>query len=163
MQKITPFLWFNDQAEEAVKFYVSIFKQSKILKIARYNEAARKASGRPKDSVMTIEFELDGQRFLALNGGPNFKFNEAISFVVHCETQAELDRFWKKLSADGGQEIECGWLKDKYGVAWQIVPAILGDLVSDPDPEKSQRVMQALLKMKKLDIKKLKSAHAGRK
>lgn len=158
MQKITPFLWFNTEAEEAVKFYLSIFKPSKIVKVARYGEAAAKASGRPKDSVMTIEFELAGQRFVALNGGPHFKFTEAISFVVHCRTQAELNRFWKRLSA-GGKAIQCGWLKDKYGVAWQIVPANLGELLGSADPAKTQRVMLALLKMKKLDINKLKAAH----
>jgi len=158
MQRITPFLWFNDQAEEAVNFYTSIFKNSKVLKVARYGEAGERASGRPKDSVMTIEFELDGQKFVALNGGPHFKFNEAISFVVNCKTQVEVDRFWKKLSA-GGKEIECGWLKDRYGVSWQIVPAILSELLCDRDSEKAQRVMQALLRMKKLDIKKLKQAY----
>jgi predicted 3-demethylubiquinone-9 3-methyltransferase (glyoxalase superfamily) len=161
MQKITPFLWFNDQAEEAVKFYTSIFKPSKVLKVARYGEAGEQASGRPKDSVMTVEFELAGQRFVALNGGPHFKFNEAVSFVVNCRTQAEVDRFWQKLSA-GGKEIECGWLKDKYGVSWQVVPTILGELLRDHDSEKSQRVMQALLRMKKLDIKKLKQAYRGK-
>ncbi len=161
MQKITPFLWFNDQAEEAVKFYNSIFKNSRVLKVARYGEAGERASGRPKDSVMTIEFELEGQKFVALNGGPHFKFNEAISFVVNCQTQAEVDKFWKKLSA-GGKEIECGWLKDKFDVSWQIVPAILGELLCDRDSEKAQRVMQALLRMKKLDIKKLKQAYHAR-
>jgi predicted 3-demethylubiquinone-9 3-methyltransferase (glyoxalase superfamily) len=161
MRKITPFLWFNDQAEEAARFYTGIFKKSKILKMTRYGEAGEKASGRPKDSVMTVEFELEGQRFMALNGGRHFKFNEAVSFVVHCKTQAELDRFWKKLSA-GGKEIECGWLKDKYGLCWQIVPEILGDLLDDHDPQKSQRVMQALLRMTKLDIKKLKQAYRAK-
>jgi predicted 3-demethylubiquinone-9 3-methyltransferase (glyoxalase superfamily) len=158
VQKITPFLWFNDQAEEAVKFYTSIFKHSKVLKVARYGEAGERASGRPKDSVMTVEFELEGHKFVALNGGPHFKFNEAVSFVVNCKTQAEVDKFWKKLSA-GGKEIECGWLKDKFGVSWQIVPTILSELVCDRDSEKAQRVMQALLRMKKLDIKKLKKAY----
>jgi predicted 3-demethylubiquinone-9 3-methyltransferase (glyoxalase superfamily) len=158
MQKITPFLWFNDQAEEAVKFYASIFKKSKILKMARYGEAGEKASGRPKDSVMTVEFELEGQRFVALNGGPHFKFTEAISFVVNCKTQAEVDRFCKKLAAPGSK-MQCGWLKDKYGVSWQIVPTILPELLCDRDSEKSQRVMQALLRMEKLDIKKLKAAY----
>lgn len=157
MQKITPFLWFDGQAEQAVKFYTSLFKKSKIVNIARYGEADAKASGRPKNSVMTVEFELEGQRFLALNGGPQFKFNEAISFVVNCRKQAELDRFWKKLSA-GGKVIQCGWLRDKYGVTWQIVPGILWELLNGRKPEQTQRVMQALLKMKKLDIKKLKEA-----
>ncbi len=162
MQKITPFLWFNDQAEEAVKFYASIFKKSKILKVARYGEAGERASGRPKDTVMTIEFELEGQKFVALNGGPHFKFTEAISFVVNCKTQAEVDKFCKKLSAPGSK-MQCGWLKDKYGVSWQIVPTILSELLCDHDSEKSQRVMQALLRMEKLDIKKLKRAYQAKK
>ena len=161
MQKITPFLWFDDNAEEAVKFYTSIFKNSKIGKIARYDKAGEKAAGRPAGWVMTIEFQLEGQEFVALNGGPHFKFTEAISFVVNCETQGEVDRFWKKLSA-GGQEVQCGWLKDKYGLSWQIVPNILGELLSDKDAAKSQRVMQAMLKMVKLDIKKLKQAAKGK-
>jgi predicted 3-demethylubiquinone-9 3-methyltransferase (glyoxalase superfamily) len=157
MQKITPFLWFNDNAEEAVKFYTSIFKNSKIGKIARYDEAGEKASGRPRGSVMTVEFQLEGQEFVALNGGPHFKFTEAISFVVNCETQEEVDYYWEKLSA-GGEEVQCGWLKDKYGLSWQIVPTVLGELLSDKDAAKSQRVMQAMLKMVKLDVKKLKQA-----
>jgi predicted 3-demethylubiquinone-9 3-methyltransferase (glyoxalase superfamily) len=157
MQKITPFLWFNDNAEEAVKFYTSSFKNSRIGKIARYDEAGAKASGRPAGSVMTVEFQLEGQEFVALKGGPHFKFNEAVSFVVNCETQAEVDRYWSRLSA-GGKEVQCGWLKDKYGVSWQVVPTILGKLLSDKDAAKAQRVMQAMLKMVKLDIKKLKQA-----
>ena len=156
-----PFLWFDHQAEEAAKFYTSIFKNSRIGKIARYGKDGRKAAGRPAGSVMTVEFQLAGQDFVALNGGPHFKFNEAISFVVSCQTQAEVDRFWKKLSA-GGKEVQCGWLKDKYGVSWQIVPTVLGELLSDKDAAKSQRVMQAMLKMVKLDIKQLKQAAAGR-
>jgi len=159
MQKITPFLWFNDNAEEAVKFYKSIFKKSKIGKIARYNKAGEKAAGRPAGSVMTIEFEIEGQKFIALNGGPIFKFTEAVSFVVNCKTQAEVDYYWKKLSA-GGKEVQCGWLKDKFGMSWQIVPTILGELMSSKDAAKSQRVMEAMLKMVKLDIKKLKAAAA---
>ena len=157
MQKITAFLWFDDKAEEAVKFYTSIFENSKIGKIARYDEAGEKASGRPRGSVMTVEFQLEGQQFVALNGGPQFKFTEAISFVVNCETQEEVDYYWEKLSA-GGKEVQCGWLKDKYGLSWQIVPTVLGKLVSDKDAAKSQRVMQAMLKMVKLDVKKLKQA-----
>jgi len=157
MQKISPFLWFDDKAEEAVKFYTSIFENSKIGKIARYDEAGEKASGRPRGSVMTVEFQLEGQQFVALNGGPQFKFTEAISFVVNCETQEEVDYYWEKLSA-GGKEVQCGWLKDKYGLSWQIVPTVLGKLVSDKDAAKSQRVMQAMLKMVKLDVKKLKQA-----
>jgi len=158
MQKITPFLWFDGQAEEAVKFYTSVFKNSRVGKIARYGEAGEKASGRPKGSVMTIAFRLAGQDFVALNGGRHFKFTEAVSFVVHCKTQREVDYFWKKLSA-GGKEVQCGWLKDKFGLSWQIVPADLGKLLSDRDPAKSQRVMQALLQMVKLDIKRLKQAY----
>jgi predicted 3-demethylubiquinone-9 3-methyltransferase (glyoxalase superfamily) len=157
MQKITPFLWFDDNAEEAVKFYTSIFKNSKIGKIARYDEAGEKAAGRPAGSVMTVEFRLEGQEFVALNGGPHFKFTEAISFVVNCQTQKEVDYYWEKLS-EGGKEVQCGWLKDKFGLSWQIVPTVLGELLSDKDAAKSQRVMQAMLKMVKLDIKKLKQA-----
>jgi len=158
MQKISPFLWFDHQAEEAANFYISIFKNSKMLSMTHYGEAGAKVSGMPKGSVMTVNFELDGQAFTALNGGPEFKFNEAISFVVNCETQEEVDRMWEKLS-EGGQEIECGWLKDKYGVAWQIVPAILLELLNDPDPVKTEKVMQAMLQMKKIDIKTIKEAY----
>jgi predicted 3-demethylubiquinone-9 3-methyltransferase (glyoxalase superfamily) len=160
MQKITPFLWFDDQAERAVKFYTSIFKNSKVRKITRYDKAGEKVSGRPAGSVMTVEFQLDGQDFVALNGGPEFKFNEAISLVVNCKTQPEVDWFWKKLTA-GGKEVQCGWLKDKYGISWQIVPTVLGELLSGKDAAKSERVMQAMLKMVKLDIKKLKQAAKG--
>ena len=158
MQKITPFLWFDNQAEEAVRFYTSIFKNSRIRKIARYDKEGEKVSSRPAGSVMTVEFQLEGQDFVALNGGPQFKFTEAISFVVSCKTQAEVDRFWKKLSA-GVREVQCGWLKDKYGLSWQIVPTVLGELLSAKDAARSQRVMQAMLKMVKLDIKKLKQAY----
>jgi predicted 3-demethylubiquinone-9 3-methyltransferase (glyoxalase superfamily) len=161
MQKITPFFWFNDNAEKAVKFYTSIFKKSKIGKIARYDEAGEKVAGRPAGSVMTVEFQLEGQEFVALNGGPMFKFTEAISFVVNCETQEEVDYYWEKLSA-GGKEVQCGWLKDKFGLSWQIVPTVLGELLSDKDAAKAQRVMQAMLKMVKLDIKKLKQAANGK-
>lgn len=156
-QRITPFLWFDGRAEAAVKFYTGVFKRSKVLKVSRYGEAAARASGRPKNSVMTIEFVLDGQRFVALNGGPEYKFNPAISLVVNCRTQAEIDRYWRKLST-GGREIQCGWLTDKFGVTWQVVPEILGKLVSGPDSDRSHRVMQALLKMVKLDLKKLQQA-----
>jgi predicted 3-demethylubiquinone-9 3-methyltransferase (glyoxalase superfamily) len=156
-QRITPFLWFNNHAEEAARFYTSIFKNSRVGKIARYSEAGAKISGRPAGSVMTVEFQLEGRDFIALNGGPQFKFTEAISFVVSCQAQAEVDRFWKKLSA-GSKKAKCGWLKDKYGVSWQIVPIVLGELLSDKDAAKSQGVMQAMLKMDKLDIKKLKQA-----
>ena len=161
MQKITPFLWFDDRAEEAAKFYTSIFKKSKIGKIARYDNAGEKVAGRPAGSVMTVEFQIEGQDFIALNGGPIFKFNESISFVVNCRTQAEVDRYWKKLSA-GGKQVQCGWLRDKYGVSWQIVPTVLGELMSSKDPAKTQRVMEAMLKMVKLDISKLKQAAKGR-
>jgi predicted 3-demethylubiquinone-9 3-methyltransferase (glyoxalase superfamily) len=158
MQKITPFLWFNDKAEEAVKFYVSIFKNSKVLSITRYDKAGANASGRPKGSVMTLKFRLEGQEFVALNGGPHFKFTEAISFVVNCRTQQEVDKFWKKLSA-GGKKRQCGWLKDKYGLSWQIVPKVLIEMLNDKNARKSQRVMQAMLQMTKIDIKSLKRAY----
>lgn len=158
MQRITPFLWFDDKAEEAAAFYTSIFKNSKIVDIARYGDAGAEVSGRPKGTVMTVAFQLDGQEFVALNGGPQFKFTEAISFVVNCQTQEEVDDYWKKLS-DGGQEVQCGWLKDKYGLSWQIVPTILSEMLKDPDPKKAERVMTAMLQMKKLDIKGLKQAH----
>jgi len=158
MQKITPFLWFDDKAEEAVSFYTSIFENSKIVKIARYGDAGAQVSGRPKGTVMTVAFQLDGQEFVALNGGPQFKFTEAISFVVNCQTQEEVDEYWEKLSA-GGQEVQCGWLKAKYGLSWQIVPTILGEMLSDPDPKKAERVMKAMLQMKKIDIKGLKQAY----
>ncbi|MGC9942250.1 MAG: VOC family protein [Verrucomicrobiota bacterium] len=158
MQKITPFLWFDNQAEQAVKFYTSVFENSRIIKISRYGEEGQSVSGRPMGSVMTIEFQLDGQKFLALNGGPLFKFTEAISLVVNCRSQAEVDKFWKRLSA-GGKAGQCGWLKDRYGVSWQIVPIVLGEFLSDKDAEKSRRVMQAILKMKKLNIKTLRQAY----
>jgi len=158
MQKIVPFLWFDDRAEEAAKFYTSIFKNSKMGAIARYGEAGAEASGRQKGTVMTVTFELEGQEFVALNGGPYFTFSPAISFVVNCETQEELDRLWEKLS-EGGEPGQCGWLKDKYGVSWQIVPSILGEMMEDKDPKRSERVMQALLQMNKIDIEKLKQAY----
>jgi predicted 3-demethylubiquinone-9 3-methyltransferase (glyoxalase superfamily) len=154
MPKITPFLWFENQAEEAATFYVSVFKNSKITRVTRYGDAGPK----PKGTVMTVDFELDGQEFTALNGGPEFKFNEAVSFTVNCKTQEEVDEFWRKLTAGGGQEIECGWLKDKYGLAWQITPTILTELIGDPDPQKANRVMAAMMKMKKIDIATLKRA-----
>jgi predicted 3-demethylubiquinone-9 3-methyltransferase (glyoxalase superfamily) len=160
-QKITPFLWFDTQAEQAVKFYTSIFKNSKIGNTTRYDEEGAKVSGRPKGSVMTIDFELAGQEFTALNGGPLFKFTEAISFVVNCETQREVDDFWKKLSA-GGEKSQCGWLKDKYGLSWQIVPTVLIDYLQDKNPAKAKRVMHAMLQMGKLDIAKLKQAYEQR-
>ncbi len=162
MKKITPFLWFDDKAEEAAKFYVSIFKNSKIGSIARYSEEAAAASGRPAGSVMIVSFKLNGQEFTALNGGPQFTFTPAISFVVNCETQREIDKLWEKLSA-GGEKGVCGWLKDKYGVSWQIVPTVLGKLMQGKDAGRSKRVMQALLKMTKLDIKILKQAYEKRR
>jgi len=162
MQKITPFLWFNDNAEEAAKFYTAIFKKSKIGTIARYDKAGEKVSGQPAGSVMTVDFQIEGQDFIALNGGPLFKFNESISFVVNCKTQKEVDYYWKKLTAGGGKEVQCGWLKDKFGVSWQIVPLELNKLMSSKDAAKSQRVMTAMLKMVKLDIKKLKAAAKGK-
>ena len=154
MQKITPFLWFDNQAEEATNFYVSIFKNSKVVSISRYGDAGPG----PKGTVMVAKFQLDGQEFLALNGGPQFTFSPAISFVVTCETQDEVDRFWAKLS-EGGQTQQCGWLQDKYGLSWQIVPTILGELMRDKDPEKSNRVMKAMLQMKKIHIAGLKQAY----
>jgi predicted 3-demethylubiquinone-9 3-methyltransferase (glyoxalase superfamily) len=157
MQKITPFLWFDNQAEEAAKFYASVFKNSKIVDVTRYGEAGPG----PQGSAMTVTFELGGQEFIALNGGPHFKFTEAISFSVDCKTQEEVDEFWRRLS-EGGEEGQCGWLKDKYGLSWQINPTILGEMLSDPDPEKSKRVMQAMLKMKKIDIGRLKQAYDQR-
>jgi len=160
MQKITPFLWFDGKAEEAANFYTSVFKNSKIVSIARYGDEAAKASGMPKGTAMTVAFELDGQKFVALNGGPHFKFTEAVSFVVNCKTQDEVDHYWEKLSAGGDEKAQqCGWLKDKYGLSWQIVPTVMVEMLQDKDPKKSGRVMQALLKMKKLDIKTLKQAY----
>jgi predicted 3-demethylubiquinone-9 3-methyltransferase (glyoxalase superfamily) len=157
MQKISPFLWFDNQAEEAAKFYASIFRNSRIGRIARYGDAGPG----PKGSVMTVEFQLDGQDFVALNGGPEFKFTEAISLSVLCRTQDEIDEFWKKLT-QGGEEVQCGWLKDKYGLSWQIVPEVLPKMMSDPDPQKTNRVMEAVLKMKKFDIATLENAYSGR-
>ena len=156
-QRITPFLWFDDRAEEAAKFYVSIFPGSRIGTTARYDEATAKAAGRPAGSVMTVAFELDGQEFVALNGGPVFAFTEAVSFVVNCETQADVDEFWAKLTA-GGNEGQCGWLTDRFGVSWQVVPAGLMELMKEPDPEKSTRVMGSLMQMKKLDLATLQRA-----
>lgn len=163
MQEITPFLWFDDKAEEAANFYVSIFQNSKINSVVRYDEAGTKASGRPKGTVMSVTFELQGQEFTALNGGPIFKFTEAISFVVNCKTQEEVDELWEKLSEGGDEKAQqCGWLKDKYGLSWQIVPTILGELLQDKDAKKAERVMQAMLQMKKIDIAGLKKAYEGR-
>jgi predicted 3-demethylubiquinone-9 3-methyltransferase (glyoxalase superfamily) len=160
MQKITPFLWFDDQAEQAAKFYTSIFKNSKVGRILRYDENAAKAAGRPLGSVLTIEFEIEGQKFVALNGGPQFKFNESVSFVVNCETQDEVDYFWTKLTADGGEQSACGWLKDKFGLSWQITPTVLIDMLHDKDADRAESVMKAMLEMQKIDIAKLNAAYA---
>ena len=154
IQKITPFLWFDHQAEEAASFYVSIFPNSKLVRVSRYGEAGPGPAG----SAMTVEFQLEGQEFLALNGGPIFKFTEAVSFVVNCETQEKIDEMWEKLSK-GGAKGQCGWLKDKYGLSWQIVPPVLSEMLQDKDTKKSERVMKAMLQMKKLDIKTLKQAY----
>ena len=153
MQKITPFLWYDNQAEEAANLYVSIFKNSKVLSVVRYGDAGPG----PKGSVMTVEFELDGQKFVGLNGGPLFKFTEAVSFAIKCETQEAVDYFWEKLTADGGAESQCGWLKDKYGLSWQVVPTALIEMLKDS--AKSQRVMQAVMQMKKIDIETAKKAY----
>jgi predicted 3-demethylubiquinone-9 3-methyltransferase (glyoxalase superfamily) len=162
LQKITPYLWFDHQAEEAVAFYAGIFPNSKIVKVARYGEAGYERHRKAAGTVMTVAFELDGQMFTALNGGPMFKFNEAISFQVNCETQEEADHYWSELSRGGDEKAHmCGWLKDKYGVSWQIVPRVLIEMINDPDSEKSGRVMEAMLQMKKIDIEKLKRAYAG--
>jgi predicted 3-demethylubiquinone-9 3-methyltransferase (glyoxalase superfamily) len=159
MQKITPHLWFEDNAEEAAKFYTSIFKNSRILDITHYGESAAEVSGRPKGTVMTVTFELEGQLFMALNGGPIFKFSPAISFLVRCKTQQEVDSLWEKLS-EGGEQEQCGWLKDKFGISWQIVPNILDEMIHDKDAMKSERVIKAMLQMKKLDIRGLQKAYA---
>jgi len=156
MQRIVPFLWFDSNAEEAANFYVSIFKRSKIVSISRYGETGPG----PKGSVMVVTFELDGQELMALNGGPQFKFSEAISLLVNCRNQDEVDDYWEKLSA-GGQEVQCGWLKDKFGLSWQVFPTILGELLTDKDPQKRERVMKAMLRMKKIDIAGLKRAAEG--
>jgi predicted 3-demethylubiquinone-9 3-methyltransferase (glyoxalase superfamily) len=160
MQRITPNLWFDRQAEEAAHLYVSLFPNSRIVDVAHYGESGAEVSGQPQGSVMTVTFELEGQRFIALNGGPQFKFTEAVSFMVNCETQAELDRLWNKLS-EGGEEGPCGWLKDKFGLSWQIVPTALEKMLQAKDGAKSERAMQAMLKMKKLDIAALQRAFEG--
>jgi len=160
MQKIIPCLWFDDKAEEAAKFYASIFKNSKIGDVSRYGKEGYEFHGKEDGTVMTVDFEIEGQQFVALNGGPIFKFNEAISFQVHCETQKEVDYYWEKLSEGGDEKAQqCGWLKDKYGVSWQIVPVVLTKMLQDKDSKKSQRVMKALLQMRKLDIKTLTQAY----
>lgn len=161
-QRITPFLWFDKQAEEAVNFYVSIFENARVLDTTRYSKDASKASGQPEGAAMTVAFQLDGQDFTALNGGPHFKFNEAVSLVVNCRAQAEVDHYWNRLSEGGDPNAQqCGWLKDKYGVSWQIVPTELPKLLTDPDSGKAERVMKAMLQMKKIDLNALKRAAAG--
>lgn len=157
MQKITTHLWFDRQAEEAVRFYTSVFDNSRVIDVQRYGEAGPGEKG----TVMTIDFELEGQRYIALNGGPDFTFNEAISLYVDCQSQEEVDYYWSKLTADGGEEVQCGWLKDKFGLSWQIVPRVLTDLIADPDEAKSQRVIKAMLGMRKLDVQGLREAAAG--
>ena len=159
-QKITPCLWFDTQAEDAANAYVATFENSRILRLNRYGEEGHDIHGRPAGSVMTVEFELEGQSFVALNGGPHFKFNEAVSFQVHCGTQEEIDYFWGKL-AEGGEEGPCGWLKDRWGLSWQVVPAVLPDMLMDPDPEKVGRVTKAFLQMRKFDIAALQRAYDG--
>jgi predicted 3-demethylubiquinone-9 3-methyltransferase (glyoxalase superfamily) len=160
IQKITPCLWFDHQAEAAAKFYTSVFNRSKIGKISRYGKEGFEIHGHREGTVMTVEFQINGQTFTALNGGPEFKFNEAVSFQVPCDTQAEIDFYWQKLSA-GGKKVQCGWLKDKFGVSWQIFPTVLPKLLSSPDKEKSGRVMKAMLQMKKIDLAKLQRAYDG--
>ena len=158
MQKITPFLWFNNEAEEAMNFYLSVFKNAKAGKITRWGDTGPG----PKGSVLTVEFEIEGQPFVGLNGGPEFKFTEAVSFMVKCETQEEIDEMWEKLSADGGETSMCGWLKDKYGLSWQVAPPILIEMLRDKDTKKADRVMQAMMKMTKIDISILKKAYEGK-
>ena len=160
--RINPCLWFDHEAEEAARFYVSIFKNSRLGAIARYSEAGREIHKRPAGSVMTVDFELDGQRFTALNGGPEFRFNEAVSFQVSCSNQEEVDYYWEKLSAGGDPRAQvCGWLKDKYGLSWQVVPAVLPELLQDHESPKAKRVMEAMLRMKKIDVRELERAAAG--
>jgi predicted 3-demethylubiquinone-9 3-methyltransferase (glyoxalase superfamily) len=159
-QKITPCLWFDTEAEDAAKFYTAVFDNSRIKQVSRYGEAGREVHGKPAGSVMVVEFEIAGQTFTALNGGPHFKFNEAVSFQVMCDTQPEIDYFWSKLS-DGGREGQCGWLKDKYGLSWQVVPSVLPQLMTDAQGARLDRMMDAIMKMKKFDIATLQQAHAG--
>ncbi|MBK8185122.1 MAG: VOC family protein [Candidatus Competibacteraceae bacterium] len=162
--KITPCLWFDGQAEEAASFYTALFPRSKITGLSRYGEAGQEIHGQPPGTIMAVAFELDGQPFTALNGGPRFKFNEAISFQIGCETQDEVDYFWQQLSAGGDDSAQaCGWLKDRYGVSWQVIPTALSAMIANPDAEKSQSVMQTLLRMKKLDLSELQRAYKGSK
>ncbi len=159
MQKIMPCLWFDNQAEQAVNFYTALFKDSKILNVTRYDDASAQASGMAAGTVMTVTFQIEGQDFMALNGGPAFKFTEAVSFIVNCETQAEVDRLWDALTANGGAEVECGWLKDQFGLSWQITPTALEELMTRGTPAQAQSVMKAMLQMKKLDVAKLQQAY----
>jgi predicted 3-demethylubiquinone-9 3-methyltransferase (glyoxalase superfamily) len=159
-QKITPCLWFDSQAEEAAKFYASVFKNSKIGKISRYGKEGFEIHGRTAGTVMTVEFEIDGQKFVALNGGPHFRFNEAVSFQIHCDTQQEIDYFWSKLG-EGGREQPCGWLKDKFGLSWQVIPKALPEMLMDENSDKAQRVMRSMLQMRKIDLAALKRAQAA--
>jgi predicted 3-demethylubiquinone-9 3-methyltransferase (glyoxalase superfamily) len=161
MQKITPCLWFDSNAEEAANYYVSIFKNSKINRVTHYDQASAEVSGKPEGSVLTVEFTIDGHDFVVMNGGPEFKFSMATSFMIDCKTQEEVDHFWQKLSEDGGKTSQCGWTMDKFGVTWQVVPTVLNDLLVDPDKEKAARVMKAMLTMTKLDIAQLEAAARG--
>ena len=161
MKGITTCLWFDNQAEAAARFYTSVFKHSKLGSITKYGDAGSQASGRPKGSTMTVEFELAGQKFLGLNGGPEFKFSEAISFVVNCEDQKEVDDYWTKLTSGGGSESVCGWLKDRFGLSWQVTPTVLNEMLTDEDPEKAERVMAALMHMRKIDLAALEAAYEG--
>ena len=159
--RITPFLWFDHQAEEAVAFYTSIFPSSKVRSVVRYDAAGAAAAGRPEGSAMTVDFELDGRPYVALNGGPDYRFTEAVSFQISCADQDEVDRYWDTLVADGGEEGPCGWVKDRFGLSWQVVPAVLPELLTDPDPERANRAMAAMLKMTRLDIAALRAAADG--
>ncbi|HEY1474782.1 MAG TPA: VOC family protein [Pseudolabrys sp.] len=159
---ITPCLWFDTQAEEAARFYCSVFKNAKLGTVSRFPNAGQDVHGKPAGSVMTVEFELDGQPFVALNGGPQFKFDEAVSFQVFCDSQPDIDHYWSKLTSGGGQEGPCGWLKDKFGLSWQVVPSAIPKMMTDPDTEKSARVMNAFMKMKKFDLAKLQQAYEGK-
>ncbi|HEX6124680.1 MAG TPA: VOC family protein [Pyrinomonadaceae bacterium] len=161
-QKITPCLWFDGNAQDAARFYASIFEKSEIGKTSKYDEPSSEISGQPEGSVMAVEFEIAGQKFVGLNGGPQFRFNEAISFVIDCKDQQEVDYYWSRLTADGGQESQCGWLKDKFGLSWQVVPRVMNKLIGGPDADGSKRAMEAMLKMKKLDIQKLQDAYDGK-
>lgn len=162
MQKITPFLWFENQAEDAANFYVSVFKNSKILNTSYYGEEGQEVTGQKPGTVMVVDFEIEGQMFQVINGGPTFKINPAISFVIDCKDQEEVDYYWEKLTSGGGKEVQCGWLEDKFGVSWQVVPTVLNKLMADSDKEKSGRVMNAMLKMVKLDVQKLQDAYDGK-